>query len=71
MEFVDWDSGDDAGILLRRFENGIAIHMSLKSNGDIDVAMSHDEAARLGQAILAAASASMEGTKLPGPMGDT
>ncbi len=55
ITFIDADSKDEARAVVRYDETTVALCLSLKTNGDIDVCMSKDDAKRLIEALRQAA----------------
>lgn len=54
IAFVDADSRDDGFAIVRKCDTNVVISISLRANGDIQVAVDADVAKKLAQAIASA-----------------
>ena len=54
IEFVDGDSKDDACIIVRYDKSTVGLAISLKTNGDLAVFMTKDDAKQLIEALKTA-----------------
>jgi hypothetical protein len=55
LNFTDLDSGDEAHASVRASDEGIALSLSLRTDGDIEVVMPPDVGRRLAEALASAA----------------
>ena len=51
IKFTDTDTSDEALAIVRYDVNSVAIGLSLKSNGDIQVVMKKEDAKKLSEAL--------------------
>jgi hypothetical protein len=51
FDFADLDSGDDACVIVTHHDDCVALTVSLKSNGDVQVCIPNDVARRIGQSL--------------------
>jgi hypothetical protein len=51
IKFTDADSADEAYAIVRYDESFVAVCLSLKSNGDIEVVMKKEDAKKLSEAL--------------------
>jgi hypothetical protein len=54
IKFTDVDTGDEALAVVRSDENHIALGLSLKSDGDIEVVMKKEDAEKLSNVLAKA-----------------
>lgn len=60
IAFIDRDSGDNAGAVVRVVDRVVALSFWVEHNGDLDIAMDNEAAARLAAALIEAAARSKE-----------
>ena len=51
IKFMDTDTNDEAVAIIRYDENSVAVALSLKSGGDIQVVMKKEDAKKLSEAL--------------------
>jgi len=58
--FIDRDSGDNAGAVVRVVDKVVALGFWIEHDGDLDIAMDCEVASRLAAALIEAAARSKE-----------